>query len=91
MAGRFGLHTVPRTVMTAVVLAVVITAVAALATVPAHAIALPGTTAYYSDATYTTIVGADTWGCCGQHSSWGTTSKYKKFYRLYCLDVICPF
>jgi hypothetical protein len=50
----------------------------------------PGVTVYYSNASYTTVVGARGSGCCGEVINWGITTKYKKFEKLYCLDVPCP-
>lgn len=51
----------------------------------------PGVTVYYSNASYTTVVGARGTGCCGEVINWGITTKWKRFERLYCLDVLCPF
>lgn len=45
--------------------------------------------AYYSDATYTTVVGARGTGCCGDPISWGITTPYKKCQILLCPDVVC--
>ena len=45
---------------------------------------------YYSDSTYTTQVGARTFGCCGEVSGWGTVTIYRRCQILYCLDVLCP-
>lgn len=56
----------------------------------AEAIAGPGLCTYYSDATYTTVVGARGTGCCGAVISWGTTTPYRRCGIVYCLDVICP-
>jgi hypothetical protein len=53
-------------------------------------IAGPSICTYYSDATYTTAVGARGTGCCNKPISWGVTSAYKRCERLYCPDVICP-
>jgi hypothetical protein len=46
--------------------------------------------AYYSNATYTTVVGARGTGCCGQPINWGITTPYKRFQRIYCTDQVCP-
>lgn len=51
----------------------------------------PGVTVYYSNGSYTTVVGARGTGCCGQVINWGITTKFKKYEMLYCLDVLCPF
>jgi len=53
-------------------------------------IAGPSTCTYYSNSSYTTPVGGTSTGCCGEKSSWGVTSPYRKCERLYCTDVICP-
>jgi hypothetical protein len=53
-------------------------------------IAGPSVCAYYSDATYTTVVGARGTGCCNSTINWGITTPYKRCERLYCTDVICP-
>lgn len=45
---------------------------------------------YYSDATYTTVVGGKSIGCCGETSSWGQVTPYRRCQILYCLDVQCP-
>lgn len=52
-------------------------------------IAGPSVCAYYSDATYTTVVGARGTGCCGQPISWGVTSPFVKCQRLYCTTGNC--
>lgn len=49
-----------------------------------------GVTSYYSDATYTEVVGARGTGCCGEPVNWGIITPYSKCHRIYCLDVICP-
>ncbi len=56
----------------------------------AQAVAGPGVRTYYSNATYTTVVGRETYGCCGEYSFWGTKTKWSKFERFYCPDVLCP-
>lgn len=69
-----------------------VTAFAAVAFTPAPAEALCfGITVYYSDATFTEVVGARGTGCCGEVINWGDTSPYSRCERLYCLDVICPW
>ena len=50
----------------------------------------PGVWVYYSSGTYTTVVGARGTGCCGEVISWGITTKWKKFERLYCTTGMCP-
>lgn len=64
--------------------------VADFRTAEAVVIAGPSVCAYYSNASYTTVVGARGTGCCGELISWGVTSAYKRCERLYCLDVLCP-
>jgi hypothetical protein len=56
----------------------------------AEAVAGPNVCAYYSDATYTTVVGARGTGCCGAVINWGITTAFKKCERLLCTDQICP-
>jgi hypothetical protein len=46
--------------------------------------------AYYSNATYTTVVGARGIGCCGSVINWGVTTAYKKCQNIYCTQQICP-
>ena len=53
-------------------------------------IAGPYVCAYYSDATYTTVVGARGTGCCGAVINWGITTPYVQCQKLYCPDVLCP-
>jgi hypothetical protein len=50
----------------------------------------PGVWVYYSNAAYTTVVGAKGTGCCGEIINWGITTKWKRFEKIYCLDVLCP-
>ena len=56
----------------------------------AEAIASPHVCSYYSDATFTTVVGARGTGCCNQPISWGITTSFKKCQTLLCPHVICP-
>jgi len=56
----------------------------------ADAIGGPSVCAYYSNASYTTVVGARGTGCCGTIISWGITTKYKKCEVLYCTQGLCP-
>jgi len=66
-------------------------AFATVALAPADAeAACWGVTYYYSDATYTTVVGARGTGCCDEPVHWGVTSPYPKCQIIYCLDVVCP-
>jgi ABC-type enterobactin transport system permease subunit len=50
----------------------------------------PHVCAYYSDATFTTVVGARGTGCCGETISWGITTPYKRCEALLCPAVVCP-
>jgi hypothetical protein len=50
----------------------------------------PGAWIYYSNGSYTTVVGARGNGCCGSVISWGITTQFKKFEKIYCTDQICP-
>jgi Family of unknown function (DUF6289) len=50
----------------------------------------PFVCAYYSDATFTTVVGARGTGCCGQPISWGITTQYVRCEELLCPQVVCP-
>jgi hypothetical protein len=75
-------------------LAVAVLVLAGLAAIyveslPANDAAL-GIWVYYSDATYTTVVGARGTACCGEVVNWGITTKYKRFERIYCPTGICP-
>jgi len=91
MSSRVGLSSLARWLFAVALLATVVVAVAAVATPPAQAVSLPGVTTYYSDGTYTTVVGRETRGCCGEYSLTGTKTKWSRFQRFNCLDVICPF
>jgi len=53
-------------------------------------VAGPGVTTYYSNGSYTTVVGARGTGCCGSVINWGITTRWKKFQKIYCPDVVCP-
>ena len=46
--------------------------------------------AYYSDATYRTVVGARGTGCCGSVINWGVMTAYKKCHVLICTQQVCP-
>ena len=46
--------------------------------------------AYYSNSSYTTVVGARGAGCCGSTINWGVITAYKKCQTLVCTDQICP-
>jgi hypothetical protein len=50
----------------------------------------PGVTIYYSNSSYTTVVGARGTGCCGAVINWGIVTKWKKFEQIYCTDQVCP-
>lgn len=56
----------------------------------ALAIAGPGVCSYYSDATFTTVVGARGTACCGEVVNWGVTTAYRRCHVVYCTDVLCP-
>lgn len=60
------------------------------ALVPQDAEAIQGVCAYYSDATFTTVVGARGTGCCGSVINWGITTPYRRCEQIYCPDVVCP-
>lgn len=79
-------------VVAALMTLVLAVGIVALATTPAQAIFIggPGVTVYYNNAAHSTVIGARGTGCCGEIISWGSTSKYYTFERLYCLDVVCP-
>jgi uncharacterized protein DUF6289 len=49
-----------------------------------------GVCSYYSDASFTTVVGARGTGCCGATINWGITTPYQRCERLYCTDQVCP-
>jgi len=44
---------------------------------------------YYSDDTYTEVVGQQYWPCDGQPSSWGTPSLYVETSREPCGGINC--
>lgn len=46
--------------------------------------------AYYSNASYTTVVGARGSGCCGSVINWGVITPYRKCQTLYCTQQVCP-
>jgi hypothetical protein len=50
----------------------------------------PHVCSYYSDATFSTVVGARGEGCCGTPISWGITTPFKTCERLLCPAVVCP-
>lgn len=80
-----------RWIVALVLLASAGTALAFLVPAPtAEAIAGPGICTYYSNSSYTTVVGARGTGCCGAVIHWGVTSAFKRCEVLYCLDVLCP-
>jgi hypothetical protein len=51
---------------------------------------VPGVCIYYSDATYTEVVGARGTGCCGHVINSGIVTPFRRCERIYCPDVICP-
>ena len=72
-------------------LAVVIAVyVASMPSSEAVVVAGPGVWIYYNNASYATVVGARGMGCCGTPINWGVTSPFKKFEKIYGLDVLCP-
>jgi hypothetical protein len=79
-----------RVLVVAACLTVAVVAVGSIADTHA-AVTGPGVTNYYADATYKKIVGTEIYGCCGEYSFTGTKTMYRKFSRLYCLDVLCPY
>lgn len=60
-----------------------------VATTPTNDAGL-GIWVYYSNASYTTVVGARGTACCGEVVNWGITTAYKKFEKIYCTDGLCP-
>lgn len=51
---------------------------------------VPGVCIYYSDSTYTQVVGSRGTGCCGRIISSGIVTEFRRCERLYCPDVVCP-
>lgn len=51
---------------------------------------VPGVCVYYSDATYTEVVGTRGTGCCGQVFNSGIVTQFRRCERIYCPDVPCP-
>jgi uncharacterized membrane protein len=51
----------------------------------------PWVTYYYSDGTYSQVVGANGTGCCGVPVNWGQVTNYRKCPVLYCTDIECPW
>ncbi|HEX4965467.1 MAG TPA: DUF6289 family protein [Thermoanaerobaculia bacterium] len=90
MREKTTLFTARKIVLMTLLLAVV--ALALTASVPrAEAlIAGPSVCGYYSDATFTTLVGARGTGCCGEVINWGITTAFKKCDRIYCTEQLCP-
>jgi hypothetical protein len=74
-----------RVLLTAVL---VVTAVLAAPGSPAQARACPLDWAcrwiYYSDATYTTVVGASDTSCSGDNQSWGRRTAYEMYTEAPC-------
>ena len=84
-------ETVRKLVLMALLLAIAVLALTADGRqAEAVVIAGPSVCTYYSNATYTTAVGARGTGCCNAPINWGITTPYKRCERLYCTDVICP-
>jgi hypothetical protein len=83
-----------KTVRIAIALLALVVGVAAyVSAVPdagAIVIAGPNICAYYSNGSYTTVVGARGTGCCGSVINWGVTTSFKRCERIYCTDQICP-
>jgi hypothetical protein len=59
-------------------------------TQPTTAMPVPGVCVYYSDDTFSEVVGARGTACCGEIINWGVTTKFKRCEQVYCLDVLCP-
>lgn len=49
-----------------------------------------GVCIYYSDSTYTEVVGARGTGCCGRVINSGIVTEFRRCERIYCPDVLCP-
>ena len=70
-------------------LLVVVVVAAVLASVPQTATAGSGTICnYYSDASYSQIVGARGYNCCGNPVNWGVVTGYSLCFAEYCAS--CP-
>jgi hypothetical protein len=70
-------------------LLVVVVVAAVLASVPQTAIAGVGNICrYYSDASYSQIVGARGSNCCGQSVDWGVVTGFSFCFAEYCAS--CP-
>ncbi len=52
--------------------------------------AVLGVCTYYSDNTFTHVIGARGTGCCGEVVNWGSVSQFRICERIFCTDVICP-
>ncbi len=79
-----------RRIVLALLLLAAVAAVGLTAPRSVSAIGLPGYCQYYSDATYTTVVGSRSIGCCGQVTTTGTVTPYVRCQRVYCPAVVCP-
>ena len=69
--------------------AALLIAVAAAFTAPASAFAVKACT-FYSDATFSEVIGGYSEGCCGGFTSWGQFTPFRRCQTLLCPDVMCP-
>ena len=90
--GQFvGRKWINRGLLLVAALAVITVGVTTLTTTPtAQAASRPGVRTYYSSSTYTTQVGREVFGCCGEYSLTGSKTKWSKFEGFYCTDQLCP-
>jgi hypothetical protein len=81
-----------RRLFLACLLLVAVAAVGLIAEPNASAIGIAGPSfcRFYSDATYTTVVGTRSVGCCGGVTTTGTQTQFARCERLYCPAVVCP-
>jgi len=79
--------TLRRTVLAALVFAVLALALVASAPQPVHA-ALQGLCTYWNNANHSQVVGQRGEDCCGNPVNWGTTSAYVACHQEYC--IWCP-
>lgn len=81
-----------RRLLVATLLLVAVAATGLLTTGSASALVIagPGVCRYYSDATYTNVVGTRSVGCCGEITNSGTVTPYVRCQRVFCPDVVCP-
>jgi hypothetical protein len=52
--------------------------------------AILGVCTYYSDNTFTHVIGARGTGCCGEVINWGSVSQFRVCERIFCTDIVCP-